>query len=407
MMRRKRRVYHIASTIIGILITILLTESFGSLVLAKDAILIGGTLSETGAFNTDVGPFRKLMETWAAMINEKGGLLVDGQKLPVKFILYDDKSDRDTVLKFYEKLVTEDKVDLLIGPYSSFLTLAASTVAEKHRIPFVAVEANSPKIYERGYQWIVGVLASATIWSDHYFDMIQAEGKAKTIAFLSEDIVHAREVYDGSVKKAEEIGLKVVFKEIAPSRTTDFSSPIIKMKELDPDIVYISSFHPFAVAFMKQAKELDLNPREFHAIHHAIGFQGALGKDAEYVVGESYWVPGIQKGDTQFFEELLKRSGIDVGEWPWAGIRMGAFDAISGGIEKASTLDRTKLMEALKSLSIETITGTLRFDERGVGTMNTIPTQIQHGKYVLIWPKAEGMPVGEHWFPTPRWSERK
>jgi branched-chain amino acid transport system substrate-binding protein len=396
-----------AILITGIFPMILLSNSSENLVLAKDAILIGGTISETGTFNTDVGVFRKLMETWATMINEKGGLPVAGQKLPVKFILYDDKSDRDAALKFYEKLVTEDKADLLIGPYSSFLTLAASTVAEKHGIPFVAVEANSPKIYERGYKWIVGVLASATIWSDHYFDMTKAERKAKTIAFIAEDIVHGREVYEGAIKKAEEIGLQVVFKEIAPSKTVDFGAPIAKMKGLNPDIVYISAFHPFAVAFMKQAKELDLNPREFHPIHHAIGFQGALGKDAEYAVGETYWVPGIQKGDTQLFEELLKRSNIDPGQWPWAGIRMGAFDAIKGGIEKAGTLDRAKLMEALKTLSTETITGTLRFDEKGVGTMNTIPTQIQDGKYVLVWPKTEGMPAGEHRYPTPPWSERK
>lgn len=407
MVKRKLWTYWLIPLIIGIIDLVLLIINPGNPVLARDAILIGGTVSETGTFNTDVGPFRKLMENWAAMINERGGLPVDGQRLPVKFILYDDKSDRDTVLKFYEKLVTEDKVDLLIGPYSSFLTLAASTVAERHGIPFVAVEANSPKIYERGFKWIVGVLAPATIWSEHYFNMIKAEGKAKSIAFISEDIVHAREVYEGAIKKAEEIGLKVLFREIAPSKTVDFSAPIAKMKELDPDIVYISSFHPFAVAFMKQAKELDLNPREFHPIHHGKGFLSALGKDAEYAVGETYWVPGIQKGDFKFFEELLKRSGIDVGEWPWAGIRMGAFDAIKAGIEKAGTLEPARLMHALKTLSVETITGTLRFDEKGVGTMNTIPTQIQNGKYVLIWPKEAGMPTGEHWYPTPKWSERR
>jgi len=407
MLKRKFSVHRSVSIGMGMLLVVLLLGSSESPALAKDAVLIGGTISETGAFNTDVGPFRKLMEAWAEMINERGGLPVEGKKLPVKFILYDDKSDRDTVLKFYEKLATEDNVDLLLGPYSSFLTLAASAVAEKHQIPFVAVEANSPKIYERGYKWIVGVLAPATIWSDHYFNLIQAEGKAKSIAFISEDIVHAREVYEGAIKKAGEIGLQVVFKEVAPSKTVDFSSPIAKMKELDPDIVYISSFHPFAVAFMKQAKELDLNPREFHAIHHGAGFINALGRDAEYIVGESYWVPGIQKGDAKFFEELLKRSGIDAGEWPWAAIRMGAFDAVKAGIEKSGTLEPAKLMEALKTLSTETITGTLRFDEKGVGTMNTIPTQIQNGKYVLIWPKAEGMPAGEHWYPTPTWSERK
>ena len=111
----------------------------------KKVILIGGTISETGRYASDVKPWPKLMNTWAEMINERGGLWVKSEKrrIPVKFILYDDKSDQATSIKFYERLVTVDKVDLLIGPYTSPLTFAATTVAEKYKIPMVCVEGDS------------------------------------------------------------------------------------------------------------------------------------------------------------------------------------------------------------------------------------------------------------------------
>jgi branched-chain amino acid transport system substrate-binding protein len=102
-----------------------------------EAILIGGTIAQSGPMSAEVGPFKKLMDVWADMINAQGGLLVKahGRKLPVKFVVYDDASKQDSAVKFYERLVTVDRVHLLIGPYSSPLTFAASTVAEKHGIP--------------------------------------------------------------------------------------------------------------------------------------------------------------------------------------------------------------------------------------------------------------------------------
>ena len=110
---------------------------------APDAILVGATIAATGPFSAEVGPFKKMMENWAEMVNAKGGILIKeyGKKLPLKFIIYDDTSKPPDSQRLYEKLVTEDKVHVLLGPYSSPLTMAASTVPEKHKIPFIALFA--------------------------------------------------------------------------------------------------------------------------------------------------------------------------------------------------------------------------------------------------------------------------
>ncbi|MFQ6111913.1 MAG: amino acid ABC transporter substrate-binding protein, partial [Nitrospinota bacterium] len=321
----------------------------------------------------------------------------------------DDKSDKAAARKFYERLVTVDKVDVLIGPYSSPITVGASAVAEKHKVPFVCVEANATVIYKRGFKWIVGVLASGELWSDHYFDLLKSEGKAKSIGFVTEDHLHALDVYRGAIRKAKAVGLKVlVDKQRVPSKTTDFTPIITEIKAKDPDIVYISSFIPFGIAFMKQAKELDLNPREFHVIHHGGGFMKALGKDANYVTGEDYPAgAGVKFGDLKFFEELLKRTNTSTQAYPWTAIRVPAMNIIVDALKRAGSLDKAKIMKALKETELETVGGLIRFAANGSGTMNALPTQIQGEKRVLIAPRKPGYPVKAHLYPTPPWRERK
>ena len=375
----------------------------------KKEILIGGTISETGMFSSDVKPWPKLMNTWAQMINERGGLWVKSEKrrLPVKFVLYDDKSDQATSIKFYERLVTVDKVDFLIGPYASPLTFAATTVAEKYKIPMVCVEATAGAIYSRGMKWIVGIDSAGSKWSDAYFDLVKHEGKAKTVALLAEDQIIFTEVIPGAANNAKKIGLNVVFNEKAASATSDFSPIITKMKEKNPDICYVGGFIPFNIAFMKQAKELDFNPREFHFTHFGISFKDALGKDAEYTTGSAYYMPGMKFGNYKFFAELLTRSGVSVLEYPWANDRMWAFDAIQWGVETSESLKPNDLMQALKDVHIMAVAGPLHFDATGQGTNRPIVNQIIGGKYQFCWPALPGYPSAQHVYPRPKWSELK
>jgi branched-chain amino acid transport system substrate-binding protein len=373
---------------------------------APKEILIGGTAAATGKFSGYGELYKAMHENWASMINERGGLYVKeyGKRIPVRVITYDDKSDPNTSVKFYERLVTVDKVDLLIGPFSSPLTFAASTVAEKHKVPMVAICANSPKIYSRGFNWIVGVLDSGAKWSYLYFDMLKNEGKVKTVALISEDNLHSKGVYKGALQIAQDMGFKVVFKEIAPGNNRDFTPIITKLKALNPDVVLISAYHNFEVTFMKQAKEFGLNPREFHVTHPGKGFDGPLGDDANYVTGDIYWLPGITFGDTGFYRELLDRSGMTVAKYPYSAIRMTALETVAAAIEQAGTLDKAKLMETLKKINIMTIGGPMSFQPNGVGTYNPFPVQFKDGKYFAVWPPE--IVTTKHIYPTPPWGNR-
>jgi len=376
---------------------------------AKEVIVIGGTVAQTGRFASDVKPWPNLMNTWADMINEKGGLFVksENKKLPVKFVLYDDKSDNSTTVKFYERLVTVDKVDILIGPYSSPLTFPASTIANKYKMPMVCAEATASAIYTRGFDTIVGVDQPAPLWSYNYWDLIKTKTDAKTAALLGEDMTLFSEIMEGAKHLSQKGGVKVVFDEKASPDTKDFTPIIVKMKAADPDIVFVGGFIPFNIAFLKQAKELDFNPKEFHFSHHGISFLEALGKDADYVTGESYWHPGTKIGNYQEFETLLQRANVRILEYPWAVPRFLAMDVIRRGIEASPSLKMEDLIEAIKGLEFVGISGRMTFDKNGQGKNRPVVDQIMNGKYMFAWPSKEGYPATQYTYPRPTWSEMR
>ena len=172
-----------------------------------DRIKIGGTVAVTGRFSSDWGPgIVEFMKGWEKLVNAEGGVMVKeyNAKLPVELVLYDDESSPEKSVELYEKLNAVDKVHLFIGPGSSPITLRASTVAERLKIPMLLVEANSPIIYSRGFQWIAGVDRPAQYWAGPYFDLVKELREKnvapyRTIAFLVEDHPHTKDVAEDHV----------------------------------------------------------------------------------------------------------------------------------------------------------------------------------------------------------------
>jgi len=371
-----------------------------------DAIRVGATVSATGKYATEVGPFQRLFETWVAEVNDRGGIYLKhyDRKLPLRLAVYDDRSDAATARRFCERLITVDRANLIFGPYSSPLTFAASAAAEQQRVPFIAICANSPKIYERGFRWIVCVIDAAPRYTYRYWEMIQAEGKARSVAFVIEDSLHPVGVYEGSRELATKAGLQIAAADVIPADTADFTPVVLKLKKLDPDVVYVAANIPFAVAFMKQARELNLSPREFHCIHHSGIFRQPLGPAAEYVVGQSYWAPGMRFGNPERFLSLLTTAGINLDAYPWSPAYMMAFEIAEEALSRAGTLDPEILMKTLRNLRVTTLGGPVWFAENGLGTINAYPSQIQKGSYQIIWPPE--VATARHVYPTPAWEKR-
>ncbi|MGH7266713.1 MAG: amino acid ABC transporter substrate-binding protein [Candidatus Rokuibacteriota bacterium] len=382
-----------------------------------DRIKIGGTVPVTGRFSSDWGPgIIEFMKAWEKLVNADGGVFVKeyNAKLPIELVLYDDESSPEKSVELYEKLAAVDKVHLFMGPGSSPITLRASTVAERLKIPMLLVEANSPIIYARGFQWIAGVDRPAQYWSIPYFDLIKELREKKvvdyrTIAFLIEDHPHTKDIAEGSIELARKAGLEVVATESVPFRTSDFSAVIAKFKQVNPDIVYSSGWTVTSVPFVKQMNELGLEPKALHVIHLVPEFGQQVGPAlAEGVTGETHIA---RKHLDQRYLAILKQLEVD-DPYPFKSlvlpIRYLALETMRRGIEAAGTLDREKFMASLRTLRFDTPHGPHRFNYdvklgnrvlNGMGEKYLYAGQFQNGKIVIVGPAnaADGP-----YKPTPR-----
>jgi branched-chain amino acid transport system substrate-binding protein len=384
--------------IVGFLL--LLWGGIGHAAEAPSDILIGATLPLSGRFTPMAGTFDRLCYSWAKLVNAKGGLYVKAydKKLPVKFIIYDDKSEPAESAKFYERLVTVDKVHILLGPFSSHITKAAVTVADKYKIPMVMAQANDATIFEQRYKYSVNQVDLADTESYGYLELLHTEGKVKSIAFVAEDTLHSTGALRGGVKKARELGFKVVAEEIAPPDTKDFTAILLKLKQADPDVVYVEAFPGFEIPFMKQAYELGLKPREFFNGHIVDAVLKALGPRAEGLTGVVYWAPGLPYPGAEEFAAILKDAGIDWARQMESSIHFQSFQVIQQGIEQAGTLDPEVLNKAFHETTFRTLSGDVVHNEAGLGNTRSYPVQVQGGELKLIGPKA--IAVVPHIYPS-------
>jgi branched-chain amino acid transport system substrate-binding protein len=368
------------------------------------AVKVGATLAVTGPFSPDWGPgVRDFMKLWEKQVNAQGGVFVKefNAKLPLELVIYDDESNPDKSAELYEKLAAVDKVHLFMGPASSPVTLRATTVAEKLKIPMVTVEANSPVVFSRGFQWTVGVDRPAHYWSEHYFALVKElrdKGKAayKTIAFLIEDNPHTKDVAQGAQDYAQKAGFQSVAAETVPFRTKDFSAAIARFKSLNPDIVYVAAWPFTSAPFFKQAHELGLKPKEMHTIHLIQEWARDVGPQlAEGVTGETH--VGL-KAMPEGLTAILKEMKIDD---PYSfkaistPIRYLGMETIRRGVEAAGTLDRERLMATLRALQFDMPWGPAKFNFNvqlagrtlnGVGEKYLFASQIQGGRIRALAP---------------------
>jgi branched-chain amino acid transport system substrate-binding protein len=371
-------------------------------IFAQAPIKIGASISLTGTY-AKLGSYTQdgyLM--CAKEVNEKGGLL--GRKL--EFVVYDDRSDPPTAIKLYEKLITEDKVELVMGPYSSPITKAAATVSEKYKKIMMASLAAETAIWEQGYKYLFMTISPAEVYMQGLVELAAARG-LKTVAVITEDTSFALAAGQGTADLAKKKGMQVVLHEPYPKGTTDFSGVLIKMKALNPDVISGGTYFDDSVAITRQMKELDVNPKMFGA---TVGgdvpdFGKQLGKTAEYVYGSTQWAENLQypgvKDFINNYKKLYNREFSYHAPSAW-----GACQIFAEGIRRAKSLESDKIREQLLKLKITTAFGDYQVDERGFQIAHKmVLIQWQDGKRVTVWPDnlAEAKPR----YPTPAWSERK
>jgi branched-chain amino acid transport system substrate-binding protein len=382
---------------------------------AQPPIRIGAALAQTGVYAALGQNLFRGYQLCVKHTNDKGGVL--GRKL--ELLAYDDGSDPATAVRLYEKLITQDKVDLVLGPYGSPISEAVADVNEKYGMPMVAPIAATTSIYRKGRKFIFGMLPPSEAFLEGLIDLAAKKG-LRTVALLNLDELYARAAAQGAIELAKQKGLQVVFVDAYPLGNTDFTAILTKVRAANPDVLGGATRFEDAVAIIRQLKALNVNPR---MVGLTVGvdtlkFYETLGRDAEFVYGVTPWVPELvelragglipiarQYPGAREFVEAYKKAfpGADSSYHVAAGY--GGCEILVEAIRRAGSLDSAKLRETILKMDRNTVFGGFRVDRDGVQIGHRMLLfQWQDGKKVIVWP--EELAPGKPRFPTPPWSQR-
>ncbi len=337
----------------------------------------------------------------------RGGVMVDGKKQMIKYKVYDCESKKESVTSLLERLITTDKVNFTFAPYSSGLTLAGATVAEKYGMVYMDHGGASDKIFKQGFEYITQTIGPGSSYHAGTLEMVKKiDPSAKKVALAYEDSEFARSVMNGAEAKAKELGFDIVFKRTYPAKVTDLTPLLSDLKAAGADIVIGGGHFQDGQLMNKQMADLDINPKLLSLIAAATlpAFHEALGDLAEGVMGPSHWEYGVtfnketaEKygktwiGPTQDEYVALFKKAVDKDMLPdyHAAEASAAVLALVLAVEKADSLDSDAVRKALGELTFTSFYGGWDIDDTGKQVGHSmVDVQWQDGKRVIIWPES-------------------
>jgi branched-chain amino acid transport system substrate-binding protein len=401
-------------TVIGILLVMLMVSGTVFAAGGKEGaakgpqvIKIGASVAITGSLARFGTMMKNGYEMWKDAVNAAGGINVGGTKMKVEIVYYDDQSDNQTSAKLTEKLITEDKVQFLLGPYGSGPTFATTAIAEKYNIITMATLANAGNIYTRGYKNVFSVLPPGTKLFYSFIDMLAAQSPMpKKIAIIAPNDNFPMAVAKGAGEYAKGKGFEIVYYEEYPKGVKDLSSTILKIKNSGAEVLMGSGYLEEAILTVRQLKEqrVSLKAIGFTTGPELKDFSVALGADADHVYGVAWWMPQMKYSDPLFgtAQEYTRKYTEKYGEglaYQGAGGSQSAY-LLQLAIEKAGSLETDKVRAALQGYDGTTFWGPTKWSPTGENLAGGAVTfQIQKGSIQTVWP--EGAASAKIIYPNP------
>jgi len=347
-----------------------------------------------------------------------GGVEVAGKKVPLEYVYYDCESKKEAVTSLLERLITVDKVDFLLAPYTSGLTLAGAPVAEKYGMVYMDHGGASDRIFQQGYEYIVQTIGPGTRYHVGTLDMIhRIDPAAKKVALVYEDSEFARMTLKGAEEHAKKLGFEVVFKRTYPKGVTDLTPLLSDLKAVKPEIVIGGGHYEDGQLFCRQMADLDINVKALSLVASATlpAYYEALGTAAEGVMGPSHWEYGVTysaegarkvgldwigPNQDEFVELFKKALGKEVVPDYHAAEAGAAILALVKAIEMSDSLDSDKVRAAHGELEFMSFYGGWDVDETGLQIGHLmVDMQWQNGERLIVWPPEAK--IGEVWYPKP------
>ena len=371
---------------------------------AAEPVKIGFSLSKTGMFASAIPSQLNVYELWKDEVNAAGGLDVGGERRPIEFISYDDQSDPANAVKIYEKLITNDKVDLLLAPWGTPFHFAVAGVLDRYKFPMVGNSAASVQLRElkAGYIWFP-TSAIPDRLAEELGKLLTQQG-VKTVAVTNLQLPFSLEIKEYLMPVLEREGIEVLVDEAYPPGVKDMTAMLLKVKNANPDAVLSLSYPSDSVLYTMTAREIGIAAKfQLVLIGPTIDFFGQMfGPAADGLITVGHWSPHQKAWPRAkpFFDAYVAKFNTRPDYLDSAPAYMSV-EILEQAVAKAG-LDKEALRQTIASTTFDTINGPVRFDGVQNATTPTMFLQIQAGEAQIIWPPDQAT---ANVIPKPAWPE--
>ena len=359
---------------------------------ADEVIKIGAPLALTGGLADEGKKQDAVWNMWLDKVNAAGGLTVGGKKMKVQLVKYDYQTDGPRSAQLAEKLITDDKVHFLLAPFGSGHTKIVATVAERYQTPIIACASSSESVFDQSLKHLFGTLSPNGGMTDAMVKYFKTQmPQLKSIAVLGRDDVFPKSMAQGISAAAKKAGLNVVYDQLYAVGTMDHSAALSAMKAARPDWVYITGYTQDLILARKQMSDLGFKAPIITMVAGPAykEFNDGLGNLADGVTSSSWWHHatnykgvGVWPTTADFYKEFVAKYKDDP-DYVHASCA-AAIVVLGDAIERAGTLDKAKVRDAIAKTDIQTFYGPIKFSANGMNQVRDLPVIQLQGKSIKV-----------------------
>jgi len=382
-----------------------------------DTIVFGAAVSFTGKYSTNGKHTKNGYDLAAKRLNEMGGVKVGNKTYKVKIKYYDDESTPARTGQLAERLIKQDKIKFILGPYGSGPTKGMAPITEKHKIPMIEGNGASRALFNKGYRYLFAVLSTSEQYLAESINVLAEEFKkdgrdpsTAKVAIAVENDPFSMDIRAGVIDDAKRWGMKIVIDDKLPKELTDMTATLTKVKALRPDALIVSGHSKGAALAVRQTAQMKVDVPMLAITHcEAADVVGKFGGNANYTLCATQWAPTMTYRDDWFgfAGDYAKRFEKEYGYVPpyQAAESTASVLVYVDALQRAGTFDTEKVRDAIAATKLETFYGWVDFDDTGKNIAKPmVLRQIQKGKYVPVAPSK--FAAGNVIFPRPKWRDR-
>jgi branched-chain amino acid transport system substrate-binding protein len=344
-----------------------------------DTIILGSAISLSGKYSTNGLHTQKGYDFAVERINEAGGVKVGGKSYKLAIKYYDDESAANRATQLAERLIQQDGIEYMLGPYSTGMTKAVAPVTEKFKVPMVEAEGASRALFTQGYRYMFAVLSTSEYYLAPVLDLVaeraKSEGKKPSdlrIGMAFENDGFSLDVRAGVVDIAKKHGMNIVIDDKLPADLSDMSATLTKFKALKPDILLVSGHSKGAATAARQIEEMKIEAPVISMTHcEAAKVQEKFPKAANGVLCPTQWLSNLPNSEPIFgnaskYNDDFRAAFPEYNVIPYQTTQASAAVLVfKDAFERANSFDRDAVRDALAATDMDTFYGPIRFAPEG------------------------------------------